>query len=49
MISVILDVPAALLQNVYFEKDRPMYMNYGAIGSVIAHEVTHGFDEDVSD
>ncbi|CAO1420131.1 unnamed protein product [Diamesa hyperborea] len=35
---------AAFLQAPNFDKDRPSSMNYGAIGSVVAHEMTHCFD-----
>jgi len=37
--------PAALLAPPFFDPDGDMAINYGAIGGVIGHETTHGFDD----
>jgi putative endopeptidase len=37
--------PAAMLQGPYFDPKADPAVNYGAIGSVIGHEITHGFDD----
>jgi putative endopeptidase len=39
-----LNFPAAILQPPFFDPKRPIAMDYGAIGSVIGHEVSHSFD-----
>ena len=37
--------PAGILQAPFFDKAFPPAMNYGAIGMVMGHELTHGFDD----
>ena len=39
-----MNFPAAILQPPYFDPDRPVVLDYGAIGATIGHEVSHSFD-----
>ena len=40
-----LNFPAAILQPPNFDPARPAVMDYGSIGSVIGHEISHSFDD----
>jgi endothelin-converting enzyme/putative endopeptidase len=40
-----INFPAGILQPPYFEKNMDDSVNYGAIGMIIGHELTHGFDD----
>jgi len=37
--------PAGILQSPYFDMDADDALNYGGIGMVIGHEITHSFDD----
>ena len=39
-------IPAGILDDIFYDFENPKYLNYGAIGSIIGHEMSHGFDRD---
>jgi predicted metalloendopeptidase len=40
-----MNFPAAILQPPFFDAGRPAAVDYGAIGAIIGHEVSHSFDD----
>lgn len=43
LIVYFLVLPAAVITNPIFSPKRPQYLNYGALGTIIGHELSHGF------
>ncbi|XP_066922489.1 endothelin-converting enzyme 2-like isoform X2 [Clytia hemisphaerica] len=41
--------PAGILQWPFYDKSAPRAVSYGAIGMVVGHEITHGFDDQGKD
>ena len=38
-------IPAGILESPLYDINRPNYLNYGGIGTIIGHEMSHAFDK----
>ena len=41
-----INFPAGILQSPFYDRNADIALNYGHIGAVIGHELTHGFDDE---
>ncbi len=41
-----INFPAGILQPAFYDKDASAATNYGHIGAIVGHELTHGFDDE---
>ncbi|CAL8113994.1 unnamed protein product [Orchesella dallaii] len=39
----LLDIPLGVINKPFFDRQRPLSLNYGSLGTIIGHEITHGF------
>nr|XP_023029894.1 neprilysin-1-like [Leptinotarsa decemlineata] len=39
-------ISAAFIQDIFYSKQRPNYLNYGSLGMIIGHELAHGLERD---